>query len=188
MLRPAFQDVALDAAEQANIRVHLHVQLQEHQLHQPRVKEAVDALQNHHIVRVNQLIGVRTAVLRVVIRLAGDGLTADERVHVVQQQIVVKNAGFVVIELCALGKGQIRMVAVVAILLDDQTAVAQPVRQRVRQGGFSAAACAADANQNHRSASPCISLQKSTPKTPRCQGEQQKKPESFGNSAECGEF
>ena len=145
----ALLDVPLNAAQQANVRLHVHVQLQVHQLAQPLVVEAVDALQNQHLPGINQLLGVGAAVQGVVILLAGDGLPGHEGFHILQKQVVVENAGFVVVQQGALLKGQVGMVAVVCVLLQYKAAVAQLLMKALRQGGLAAAAGAADTDEQH---------------------------------------
>ena len=111
--------------------------------------EGVDALQDQHVPGVDDLAGIGTAVVGVVIALPGDGLPGQQRLDILKQQVMIENAGFVIIQQHPLLEGERRVVEVIGVLLHDQATLAQMCLQAFRQGGFSAAAGAANADEQH---------------------------------------
>lgn len=149
MVRPPLVDVPGDAPQQADVRLHAHVQLQKHQLAQALVVEHVDTLDDQNLRRVDQLVGIVPAVIGVIVTLAGNGLARHEGLHVLQKEVMVENFRFIVIELLAFLQRQAGMIAIVAIVVDDRGAWADGAAEFLCQSAFSAAACAADADDQH---------------------------------------
>ena len=122
MVRPRLVDVPGDTPQQADLRLHAHVQLQKHQLAQAFIVEHVDALDDQHFRGIDQLVRISPAVIGVIVPLAGDGLARHEGLHVLQKEVMVENFRFIVIELLAFLQRQAGMIAIVAIMVDDRGA------------------------------------------------------------------
>ena len=91
-LAAAVTNVALDAPQEADIGININVQLQEHKIGQPLIKERMDSFYNEYICRADDLMAFHAAVLREIIRFARDFLSRQQQPYIVIQQIMVKDA------------------------------------------------------------------------------------------------
>ena len=69
--------------------------------------------------------------------------------NVMQEQIVVKDGRFIIVEKLAFFKGEVGMIEVVSVLLQNKAALTQPLLKRLGQGRLSASAGAADPDKEH---------------------------------------
>ena len=109
---------------------------------------------------INQFLGVRPAVLGIVVGLAGDGLPLEQRLHVLQQQVVVEDLRLVIVEHAAFRKGQLGMIPIIGVLVNHIAPLPKPGAQCLRQGGLSAAAGPAYTDEQHTPSPPCLSSKK----------------------------
>ena len=150
----AVAQIPLHAAQQAHVRVHLDVHLEIQQVAHFRVVEHVDALQQHHVRRLDQPAGIAAPVLGVVVFLGGDGLAAAQLHQILPQHVVLEDFRLVIVQMGALLERHVRVILVVGILLDVHAGLLQPRCQRLCQRGFAAAAGPADTDDQHGASLP----------------------------------
>lgn len=152
---PALHNIALHAAQKADVRVHADENAEIHHRAQTLVVKRVNALNDHRLRGFNHFPAhVRAAMLRVVVGLAGNRATLGQQLHVIQKLIVLEHTRLVVVNLRALLKREIRMVAIIRVLIDQHHASGNFAGQILRQRGLPAAARAADSDQKHRRSPP----------------------------------
>ena len=150
-LATALIDVSLNASEQSDIRFNVHIELEIHHGTKAGIIESVNTFHDDDIMRFKIFAGqIGAAVMRIIITLLRNTLTFQQAVHIRKQQVMVENGRLIVVQQAAFFKAQVRMVFIVGILIDDEDAFVDHGCKFFCQGGFSAAACAANANKQHR--------------------------------------
>ena len=96
----------------------------------------MDPFENQYLPGQNDFLRpVVAAVLCVVVGLPRDSAAPHQLLHILQQQVMVENVRFVIVQLAPLFKGQVWVVPIIGVLLKHQAAVRpQPLFQRMGQG------------------------------------------------------
>lgn len=167
---PTLIDVAGDTAQQADIRLYAHIQLEKHQFAQALVIEHMNALYDEHIRRIDQLVRIGAAMLGVVIALAGNRFSVQKKLDILQKQIMIEDFRLVVVEQRPFLKGEAGVVPIIAVMVDNEAPFANGPAKLLRQRAFAAPAGAADSDDDHgpHRALPCFFPYDSRPDGP-CQ-------------------
>ena len=114
---------------------------------QLRLHKGQDALHDQHRGGLDVLHLVAAVVVHIVVHRAVDGAAGLQLLQMVDQQGVVKGVRVVVVQLAALGEGQLVVALVVAVVGDQAHLVlAEALLQPQGEGGLAAAGTACDAN------------------------------------------
>jgi hypothetical protein len=141
--------IPLYAAQQAHVYIHVHVDLQAHEVGYALIAEHMYALEYEHVHGLYQLVAVRPHMPGIVVALSGYGKTALQTLYVGIKLVKVKYIRLVVVYMYPLLKGQVGMVSVIAVQADYCRGAGKGVLYFLRKGALAAAAGAAYADDYH---------------------------------------
>ena len=142
----ALGNVAFDAADQADVGVGIHKDLNIHQITERLVLKDQNALDDDHALWNDGDGFFRAVVDGIVIDRAFDGTAGLELLEVLDHKIGLERIRMVIVELAALFKGQIVVGTVVVVVAQNGDLVPEALGEIFHQGGLSAAAAACNAN------------------------------------------
>ena len=142
----ALLEVTANAADQPDIGIGIDEDLDVHLLAQHRLGEHEDALHDHHARRLHPPRRRRTGVGGEVVDRDVDRLTVAQGTQMHREQVALERCRVVVVNLHALVEREVRLVAVVGVVLDRHGAAGHRGRELVRDGGLPGARTAGDSN------------------------------------------
>ena len=136
------------AAEDADVGVRLHEDLDVEHLPQDGVGEDEDALHDDDAVGLDLHGLVRPVVVHVGVDRALDGAALHQRMEVLDHEVGIEGVRMVVVLPGPLLVGLAHLALIVAVVADDGDVVAEVLLQVAGQGGLAAAGAAGDADEN----------------------------------------
>ena len=115
----ALGDVPLHAAQQADIGIDLHKQLEIQQIADAGIIERMDAFEDHHIAGNDRRERILPAVLGIIIPFFEDGTPFGERFEILIQQIVIIDFRVIVIDARPVLQLQVGMILIIGILMNQ---------------------------------------------------------------------
>ena len=142
----AVAHVAHDAPQDAHIGVRIDKELDVQPLAQLRLGKDEDALDDDDLGRADRGRLGRAVVHRVVVDRAFHRLPGAQRVEMLHEQLRVERIRVVVVELFALGEGNVVVPLVIIVVVQHAHIAAEFVENAPRDGGLAAAGAAGDAD------------------------------------------
>ena len=136
------------AAEDADVGIGLHEDLDVEHIPQSGVLENQNALHDDDLVGIHRHCLVSAVVVHIGVHRALDGAACLQLFQMLDEQIRVEGAGVIVVYLGPFLIGLALLALIVAVVADDGDAVTEVFFQVPGQGGFAGTCAAGNADQN----------------------------------------